>query len=86
MTTASPDISHSFCCGWLQARLAALASVPRRTVCPHTARFGTASAALPDGLSRRLATKACEISGLGAVRREWPLKGDFDFQQTNRKA
>jgi predicted RNA binding protein YcfA (HicA-like mRNA interferase family) len=22
----SPDISHTFCCGWLQARLAALAS------------------------------------------------------------
>ena len=41
--------------------------VPHRTVCPHTARFGIASAALPSGLSLRLATKRCEISGLGDV-------------------
>jgi len=40
--------------------------VPHRTVCPHTARFGIASAALPSGLSLRLATKGCETSGLGA--------------------
>jgi len=37
---------------------------PRRTVCTHTARLGTASAAWPDRLSRRLATKVYEISGL----------------------
>ena len=39
--------------------------IPRRTVCSHTARLGIASAALPDGLSPRLATKVYEISGLG---------------------
>jgi len=37
---------------------------PRRTVCTHTARLGTASAAWPDRLSLRLATKVYEISGL----------------------
>jgi len=40
---------------------------PRRTVRTHTARLGTASAAWPDWLSRRLATKVSEISGPGPV-------------------
>jgi hypothetical protein len=40
--------------------------VPRQTVGQPTARLGTASAALPGGLSLRLATEVHEMSGLGA--------------------
>jgi len=64
---ASPDISHSSAATGCKPVWRCWPRIPRRTVCAHTARLAMASTALPDGLSLRLATNRCEISGLGCA-------------------
>lgn len=61
--SASPDHSERFWFDLLRDRLAARASRSEHLL-------GIASAALPDGLSLRLATKGYELFGLAAERQK----------------